>query len=100
MQGGSKGRLERADDVVVELLPREGLPVGLTSKVTTSGGDAVDGCCEAKVANDVSRLEGEVGIDEVSDGFVSKVAGAEGVNTNADGVGHTDGVGELDFALR
>ena len=47
----------------------------------------------------MSGLEGEVSINEVGDGFVAEVARSEGVHANAHGVGHTDGVGELDFAF-
>ena len=74
----SKCRLECADDVVVELLPREGVAVGVSTKVATGSRDPIDGSRQAKVADDVAGFEREVGGNEVGNGVVVDVARTEG----------------------
>ena len=71
----------------------------MTTKVATGSRDPVDGGCQAEVSDDVAGFEREVCGNKVRNGVVVDVARTEGVHSNAHGVGHTDGVGDLDFTL-
>ena len=98
-RGPSKRGFERVDDVVVEALPREGVAVGVATKMTTGSRDAVNGGRQTEVANDVAGFEREMGVDEVCNGVVVNLPCTKGVHAKAHGVGHADGVGDLDFTF-
>jgi len=68
------------------------------AEVAVVGGFGVDWAEEVELFDDVGGFEGENFQDGVEDGVIAVVAGAEGVDVNANGFGVTDGVGKLDFA--
>lgn len=78
------------------VLPSE---IGVFATEVTAGSRlAEDRATEFKVLDDALRRERVLLFDDLADLVVANRAGAFGVNVNADRVGNTDGVSELNFA--
>ena len=74
------------------LLPAEGL-VG--TEVTVLGGLEVDGAVEVEFAHDDTGSQVEVLVDDLDELVGRPVGGAVGVDVDRQGLGDTNGVGEL-----
>ena len=74
------------------LLPGE---VGV-GEVTVLGSLAVDGVGEVKLLDNDTRAHVEVGVDDLDELGGALVRGAVGLNKDGEGLGDTNGVGELD----
>lgn len=75
------------------LLPGEAL-VG--TKVTVLGSLAVDGAVQVELAHNDTGAEVKVGADDLDELLRGLVRGAVGVDIDGEGLGNTNGVGELD----
>ena len=80
----------------VGLFPGE-LGLG-TAEMAAAGGFAVDRPTQVEVLDDPGRGQREELSDQVGDLGVGDLAGAEGVDVDADRLGNADGVGELNLA--
>ena len=74
------------------LLPGE---VGV-GEVTVLGSLAVDGVGEVKLLDNDTGAHVEVGVDDLNKLLGAAVRGAVGLNEDGEGLGNTNGVGELD----
>lgn len=74
------------------LLPGE---VGV-GEVTVLGSLAVDGVDEVELLDDDTRAHVEVGVDDINELLGALVRGAVGLDEDGEGLGNTNGVGELD----
>jgi hypothetical protein len=92
-----KEKTKYLEDKGLRGLPSE-VGVG-AAEVTVSGGLLEHRSAQVKVADDSSGAEVEVVLDDLSDLSVGLLgaghAGAVGVHEHGQGVGHTDGVGQL-----
>ena len=77
---------------VLGLLPGE----ALVGEVTVLGGPAVDGVGQVEFLDDDTRSEIEVVADDLDELVGGLVRGAVGLNEDGEGLGDTNGVGELD----
>ena len=81
----------------VRVLPRGVGWIAPMTKVAVVGGFRVNGAAEAEMANDLGRAEIKCLMNRFFDPFEANFLGVEGVEANGDGMGMTNGVGELDF---
>ena len=70
-----------------------------SAEVAAAGGLAVDRPAQVEVLDDPRGVQRERLADQAGDLGVGDLAGAEGVDVDADRLGDADGVGELDLAL-
>src|SRR5271157_1931761 len=68
------------------------------AEVATAGGLAINRPAQVKVLDDSRRGERETAADDLREGRVGKLAGAEAIDMDADRFGNADGVGKLDLA--
>lgn len=85
----------RSSNLVLEglgLLPGE----VLVGEVAVLGGLAVDGLGEVELLDNDTGTHVEVGVDDVDELLGALVGGAVGLDEDGEGLGDTNGVGELD----
>jgi hypothetical protein len=81
----------------VRVLPRGVGWIAPMAEVAVVGGFRINGAAETEMANDFGWAEIKCLMDGFFDAFEANFLGVEGIETDGDGVGMTDGVGELDF---
>jgi hypothetical protein len=67
------------------------------TEVAVVGGFRVNGAAEAEMANDFGWSEIKCLMNRFLDPFEANFLGVEGIEADGDGMGMTNGVGELDF---
>ena len=89
--------------IALELLHHVGVLPGQihvgAAEVAIGGSLLVDGAAEIQVLDDLGRAHVEAIVDDGGELLLVQHAGAVGVHQNGDGVGHADGVGQLNLAL-
>ena len=99
VSGGDVGREDREEHHSQRRQQHPGqIHVG-AAEVAIGGSLLVDGAAEIQVLDDLGRAHVEAIVDDGGELLLVQHAGAVGVHQNGDGVGHADGVGQLNLAL-
>src|SRR5206468_3751383 len=81
----------------IRAFPGDAVEVVHLAEVAVIGRLRVNRTEQVQLLDDVGGLETEDFANRFLDEFIGHLAGAEGIHTNADRIGVTDGVGELNF---
>ena len=67
--------------------------------MAVAGGRTIDRLAQVEHFDNAARAQIEMFTDQIDDGVVADLAGAESVHRDGGGLGHADGVAHLDLAL-